>query len=159
MIVIKDNLLEQKVCNDLITTFENNISKAHTHHTTIFLNLHEVDFRFSQKLNFFYTHFLNSKGLNVFPECTQIVKWPQGANQGPHLDQAREFTVYTSITYLNDNFNGGHTYFENDFSVKPITGRGFFFKGDEYKHGVSKVTEGTRYTLAIWYTNNLNNIL
>lgn len=159
MIIIKEDLLDLNTCNILINYFENNIDRTHEHRDTRFLNIHEVDFMYAKKLNYFYSNFLNSKGLSVFPECTQVVKWPLGSYQDPHIDTARDYTVYTSITYLNDNFEGGNTYLNNDFSVKPKTGKGFFFDGLKYEHGVSKVNNGTRYTLAIWYTNNLDNII
>jgi len=156
MIIIKDNMIESTTCNDLINLFQINEKKSETWRDTFTLNLHETDNNFAQKIYYFYSSFLNSKGLSLYPECAQIVKWPTNSFQDLHLDSGRETTVYTSITYLNDNFEGGNTYLEEDFSLKPKTGRGFFLDGKKYKHGVSKINSGIRYTLAIWYTNNLN---
>jgi len=33
-----------------------------------------------------------------------------------------------------------------------VTGRILLFNGNERYHGVKQITEGTRYTVASWYT-------
>jgi len=156
MIIIKDNLLDLNTCNSLINFFQMNESKTQKWRDTFVLNIQEVDNQFCKKLCYFYSSFLSSKGLIVYPDRVQIVKWPINSFQDLHIDLTKKETVYTSITYLNDNLEGGNTCLEGDISVKPKTGRAFFFNGKEYKHGVSKISNGIRYTLAIWYTNNLD---
>lgn len=81
----------------------------------------------------------------------EVVKWPEGSYTGMHLDKADEKTVVSSVTYLNDDFSGGTTIFEDLFEVKPKIGRTIFFHGVQYRHGVSAVTRGQRYTLPVWY--------
>ena len=60
-------------------------------------------------------------------------------------------TTLSSITYLNDNFDGGRTYFEDGTTFIPKKGRSIFFDGQYYKHGVSKVENNIRYVVATWY--------
>ena len=38
--------------------------------------------------------------------------------------------------------------------VNPKTGTTFYFDGRKYEHEVKPVKNGTRYTLAIWYTDH-----
>lgn len=156
MIIIEDDVLTSISCEDLIRFFEKNKKQSEIWRDTFTLNIQQIDNTLSNRLGYLFSSFLNLKGMCVFPETIQIVKWPTESFQDLHFDVSREETVYTSITYLNDNFEGGKTYFEEDLSVKPKIGRGFFFDGKKYKHGVSKINSGIRYTLALWYTNNLN---
>jgi len=52
---------------------------------------------------------------------------------------------------LNDNFDGGETYFGEGTIVRPFKNKTIFFTGKELIHGVKKVTNGERYTIATWY--------
>ena len=81
----------------------------------------------------------------------EIVEWPEGSRQNLHYDDANNNTVFTSITYLNDDYLGGRTYIKDDIETVPKIGRTVCFDGNHYLHGVTEVTQGTRYTLPIWY--------
>ena len=68
---------------------------------------------------------------------------------------------YSAVCYLNDDYLGGTTFFSdgdctNDQTLEtkeciPETGKMVSFKSDVW-HGVNKVTNGDRYTLAMWFT-------
>ena len=76
----------------------------------------------------------------------------------PHYDDARPTTSLVSITTLNDDFSGGEHFIEEEkekLEFIPEAGKTLVFDGMKYLHGVRKVTRGTRYTFAIWYTNDL----
>ena len=95
-----------------------------------------------------------------FVEYVQIVKWPPGSSMGLHTDEARKTTSLVSITNLNDDFQGGAHYIDDlskneKLDILPKVGKTVSFDGKKYEHGVREVTKGTRYTLAIWYTNDL----
>lgn len=81
----------------------------------------------------------------------QIVSWPQGTGQILHHDIASANTVFTSITYLNSNYQGGKTYIVDDIEIVPKIGRTVAFDGNYYLHGVTEVTRNIRFTLPIWY--------
>jgi hypothetical protein len=61
---------------------------------------------------------------------------------------------YTSMLYLNEDYEGGELYFpmHNDFTIKPKTGMLAIFSGDiNHPHGVKQITNGTRYVnTAFW---------
>ncbi len=80
----------------------------------------------------------------------EIVKYPAGACKGWHYDRTRPTTTGASITYLNDDYIGGHTIVEG-IDVQPIAGRTIFFDGLEYRHAVSNVLKNDRYTISMWY--------
>jgi predicted 2-oxoglutarate/Fe(II)-dependent dioxygenase YbiX len=57
----------------------------------------------------------------------------------------------SSILYLNDDYEGGETNYEDGTIFKPKKGRLLFFDGKYHKHGVNKVRNNIRYTVATWY--------
>ncbi len=85
-----------------------------------------------------------------------IVKWPPSNGQNLHFDTHESTTTLTSIIYLNNDFEGGETYFEDGTIFKPKAGRALYFDGSYYKHGVKPITKGTRYTVSTWYYKNDN---
>ena len=88
---------------------------------------------------------------DIVGDWLQIVKWPSNSYQNLHLDKTSNKTVLTSITYLNENYSGGETYFKDGTIIKPKTGRTLIFDGMYYVHGVKTIKKGTRYTLPVWY--------
>jgi len=101
---------------------------------------------------------------NLYSDTYQLIRWPVGVEQPPHADKENKdgsehpypWRDFASIVYLNDDYQGGHTYFpEIDIDVKPRSGEMVTFPGtNEFLHGVSKVTEKTRYTIAGFWTQN-----
>ena len=159
MRLIQDGMLDKAVCDTLIQLYQNNRNLCALWHDTNTLNLAKVESEHDQlakKVIFAMASYLNTKGNIVYPELAQVVHRQKGSIHNLHLDQARPTTVMTSITYLNDDYDGGETFFEDGLSVKPKLGRSLFFDGLAYKHGVN-ACGGDRFVLAIWYTNDINN--
>ena len=55
------------------------------------------------------------------------------------------------ILYLNDEFEGGETVFENQTTIKPKKGRLLVFSNGIIQHKVNLITKGERYVLAGWF--------
>ena len=53
--------------------------------------------------------------------------------------------------YLNDDFEGGSTMFE-DIEVKPESGKLVIFSNSQHLHYVSKVDKSERFVLSFWYS-------
>lgn len=92
------------------------------------------------------------------PTCdtVDIVRWPEGAKQPPHMDacDGYEYRDFGSIIYLNDDYDGGKTYYVNiNKKIQPVSGKLIIHKGDaKHAHGVTEVSGKTRYTIAsFWY--------
>jgi hypothetical protein len=97
----------------------------------------------------------------VYADLTQIIRWFPGMEQPPHADDMTntehrgfEHRVFGAIIYLNDNYSGGHTYYpEHNFEVIPKAGNLAIHPGDpEHLHGVTKIEDSTRYTIASFWT-------
>lgn len=86
-------------------------------------------------------------------DYSTIVRWPNGTFMKPHYDNSYKDNpdVFASILYLNDNFSGGYTCFE-DFKIKPKTGKLVVFSNSQYLHHVTKVESGERFVLSLWYS-------
>jgi len=62
--------------------------------------------------------------------------------------------IYTSLVYLNDDFEGGETTMPTrNLHVKPKFGKMFAFPcSRDYIHGIRKNTGGVRVAFTAWYT-------
>ena len=103
----------------------------------------------------------------IYPDLFQVIRWFPGMEQAPHCDDMTNspdkeslewfnHREYGAIVYLNDDYSGGHTYYpNNNFDISPAVGKLAIHPGDpEHLHGVSKVEDGMRYTLASFWTQD-----
>jgi hypothetical protein len=82
-----------------------------------------------------------------------VVRWPVGTFMKPHIDPHRpnqEPDLFAAVLYLNDDFTGGYTGFE-EYEVKPEAGKLLLFSNSIYKHHVTKIEGVERFALSIWY--------
>lgn len=151
-ILILDDIISESDCKYLIGLYE---EKGPTHEWSGTYPMSISDCPISQKIHPFILKIQDSineyKNLNVKVDWCEIVKWPANSFKQDHYDSASDQTVFASITYLNDDYSGGQTYLVDDLVVKPKSGRVIAFDGQQYLHGVSRVSAGDRYTIAIWY--------
>jgi hypothetical protein len=103
----------------------------------------------------------------LFNDGFAIVRWFPGMEQQPHSDDMKDFLgndenninryrEFGAIIYLNDNFIGGETYYpKNNFLVKPKVGTLAMHPGNsDHLHGVSKIKDNIRYTIATFWTTD-----
>jgi len=100
----------------------------------------------------------------LYCDTIDFIRWPQGIEQVPHADSENPdgsvhnffWRTYGCVLYLNRNFQGGVLYYPNKgVSLTARPGTLAFHPGTlEYLHGVSPITEGTRYTIASFWTHN-----
>jgi len=97
----------------------------------------------------------------AYSDTLQIVRWFPGMEQPPHADdmsntdiEGFDHRAFGSIIYLNDDYVGGKTIYPNfNFEVTPKTGSLAIHPGDaEHLHGVSKIENSMRYTIASFWT-------
>ena len=84
-----------------------------------------------------------------------VVRWPIGTFMNPHYDNSSRdgiYDIFAAMLYLNDDFDGGHTGFEN-FEITPKQGQLCIFSNSQYKHHVTKVESAERFVLSFWYNN------
>jgi len=77
--------------------------------------------------------------------------WVPGTSGNPHIDaiELEPFIEYSSVIYLNDEYDGGEIYFpKQNFEFKPEKYSAIFFPGNDYDyvHGVKEILSGKRYT-------------
>lgn len=120
-----------------------------------------LDYRIRVKKQILDSYLINQ---NLYCDIFQFVKWNIGdLLYPPHADAEYasgkihpfSYRNYSAITYLNDNYKGGEIYFTefNNFRPKISPGTLIIFPGTlEYMHGVTEILEGTRYTIASFFT-------
>lgn len=101
--------------------------------------------------------------LNGFVNPIYIFKafgsvWTQGTKGDLHIDaQGPEpWIEWSTIIYLNDEFEGGTIYFPNqNYTYTPKKYSAVFFPsaGSEYVHGITTVTGGKRHTALYMHTS------
>lgn len=103
----------------------------------------------------------------IYIEHLSMARWPSGYELLPHADAENppdhprhEFywRDFACITFLNNDFEGGNLYFPDlNIEITPIPGRSICFPGTmDYLHGVKKITQGVRYTIASFLTYDIS---
>ncbi len=100
----------------------------------------------------------------IYSENLQMVRWLQTYQLEPHADQENPDDVphpypwrdFAAVVYLNNDYQGGSIHFpKQQFELKADAGTLITFPGTlEYLHGVKEVTEGIRYTIAVFFSFN-----
>tara|TARA_R110001599_G_scaffold53149_1_gene148558 strand:+ start:230 stop:715 length:486 start_codon:yes stop_codon:yes gene_type:complete len=152
MNIIK-NFLSDEESNNYIdfhkNVFNNNKPSCSLHRKTKVLDC--TEFHHEPLIKLMYSKLLNlcnkiDKKLTI--NYFQIVEWPMNESQGEHVDFS--YHPYTSIVYLNDDFEGGETVVDKKI-YKPVKNSLISFEGNKLKHEVTKITKGIRYTIPCWY--------
>lgn len=97
----------------------------------------------------------------IYCDIFQIIRWNDGMEQPVHADACNQdgssngltWRKFGSILYLNDDFDGGKTYYpKHNIEITPKVGTLAVHLGDlNHSHGVTKVVGNTRYTLAAFW--------
>jgi len=140
---IIDNFLDDEECYELISAAEKKQWKKEFHGQKTTGVTDEIDLW--GRLNSVAKNLNNSR-----IDWWQTVVWEPGTQMPFHIDTGKEDTTLASIIYLNDDYFGGDTLFD-DISVSPRRGRGLFFDGMFYRHAVGRIESGQRYVIATWY--------
>lgn len=124
-------------------------------------------------------------GEQIYPHLTTMVLWKPGQGMPRHVDNGSQtdhedtlkMRKYTSVAYMNDDFEGGETFIRSDgksepnfrlsheysapnntftdYVSKPEKGTVILFSAtDENAHGVTKLLTGTRVILSTWFTTD-----
>ena len=100
----------------------------------------------SKKINNLGTEINNS-----VIDWIETVKWYSPCpGKSLHVDNASDNTTLSCVIYLNDDYGGGQTYFEDGTLIMPKAARALFFDGKYYKHVVTNLDHGTRFTSSCW---------
>lgn len=99
----------------------------------------------------------------LYLDTLHVVRWTEGYQLTPHADKEEPdgsahpfpWRDYGTVTFLNDDFEGGVLHYPNKGNLEVPAQPGFtavHTGGIDCLHGVTKVTKGVRYTLASFLT-------
>lgn len=150
IVTIVDDLLSEQECKELVSWFD-----IMQHLAAEWQGSYNVGVKLDQPYIGMLLSDIEQKAQDIRPgvvfDWGYVVLRPPGVGHRAHVDDGKDNTSLTSITFLNDNYDGGHTFFSNGEEVKPKVGRTIFFDGVEHVHGVTEVQRSNRFTLALWY--------
>jgi hypothetical protein len=103
----------------------------------------------------------------IYIDSLHLVRWTEGYELYPHADSEEpdgrphkfSWRNFGTVTFLNENFEGGVLYYpnKNNLQVPAKTGFTAIHSGSiDCLHGVTKVLKGTRYTIASFLTYDKN---
>ena len=139
-----NNFLTKKECEDLIEKFKSLNGNYTSYKKRYLINLNNWP-----KEELFVNIIKKFKKDDIKINNLEIVFWPIGESHEWHDD-----TIYydvTTITYLNEDYDGGRTIVE-DVEIKPETGKYVEFNSNK-KHMVTELISGERFVLLCWYKN------
>ena len=156
MILIIDNFLTTKECENLIKIYNQNEGLATqwplnaTGPCAHVINSRHIFNPFLKKI-FSRTQKVVKQYFNpkISIDWAELKKHDKGVSHPFHFDGAKANTALFSVVYLN-TLSSGYTIFKDETQVVPITGRLLLFDGQKYFHGVNQ-TQGERYTISTWY--------
>lgn len=150
-----ENFLSGGECNRLIEIHKKLLMhRGNLHNETEVLNVmymmadHDEDNIFVKYMHGKITDHIKAIDKGSFINFFEIVKWKEGLSMQKHFDF--DFHTWTSVIYLNDDYEGGETVV-GDKEVVPLKGKIVTFQGVSVLHGVNKVLKGDRYTVPVWY--------
>lgn len=149
-VTVVDDLLSEQDCKDLISWIE-----VSAHLAEEWMGSYNVGVKPDQPYLGMLVQDVIDKAREIKPDA--VFDWgyvtvrPPGVDHIMHVDDGKNDTALTSITYLNEDYDGGLTFFENGEVYHPKIGRTIFFDGAKHAHGVSEVQRSNRFTLALWY--------
>jgi len=149
--ITKENFISNEFCDYLIDVFKNNpqFHNQHKHGPEVIYLQDIIELDTIKKLTGLISHHVISEvDKDAYINYHQIAEWKIGLSQGKHKDF--KYHDYTSVIYLNDNFDGGQTVVNGEISY-PKKGKIITFRGKDLIHEVKTITQGTRYTVPVWY--------
>lgn len=160
-----NNFLDKQECSDIIELANKNTFTASSVLEDYAGSKVDVHARSSVSMNWnSNTEELNKKLIPYFGnlklETWQLLKYEKDNQFSPHYDNGGSIDkrIFTAMIYLNDDFKGGTTTFNNEnIILKPETGKLVIWKNLNNKiidpksmHSGDKIEEGIKYVLVSW---------
>ena len=161
-ITVVDDLYTVDECSELISYFKSNQQNFkywNITKTTFFPIVESTNGKYIDEISKKYSSKLLNIVSNVRPDRCHIELREVGTNMEMHFDTGTVYNAFTSVTYLNDDYEGGETIIrphgENsdryNTVIVPKVGRTVFYDGAYFEHAVSEVKGSNRFTMPMWY--------
>jgi len=160
---IIENFINEKDSNILINFFDQNdyladdLEVEHKHRNIHYQHIKDTNILsildyYANKNIFFIDHLFQTK-VKLWSSM-RICRWLPGDSMRMHIDknttQRNSDMNYSSLLYLNDDYEGGELIFRDQvFKMKKFSC--IFFESDLHKHGVNTLLKNKRYTIPSWY--------
>lgn len=163
-ILVSESFLPMKTCYKLIARFTALLDAPDTRHM---LNRIEIDGHNVSDILSEVRDTVCGKVHQRFPEYTLLSKMMPGDSHALHADNETldgepnhtPWRTHVALIYLNTchiDFEGGQLCFPDfDLEISPVIGTLVTFPcSAAFKHSVSEIKKGSRYSLAMWFTDD-----
>ena len=147
-----NSFLHPNICKYCIDYLKDNLDK-----TNIWQKRHRlyigdtIDPTLKNVVNYYKPLIKNYYLINI-----ELIYWPMGEYHDWHKDNGyknpNKNYYYTTITYLNSDYEGGRTIVQ-DKTIEPTIGKIIKFDAN-IMHMVTQLTKGKRYVIVAWYNKN-----
>jgi len=151
MIIEQDNFIDKNECESLINFYRSYFPAYGRHFAgTQLIDLWHLKnkFEFINALSKKFMDHIRPINDKVVIDYFEIVQRFPNTSMNGHFDFAHQ--KYTSVIYLNDDYEGGETIIENK-KFTPKTGKIITFEGPKMFHGISMIEKTSRFAMPIWY--------
>ena len=164
-IFVLENVLTQEECKMLInnsekvgyeeatvfTGSEHKLIKGIRNNLRVIIDDTELVEKIWLKVSCFFQNEIHDHKAYGLNERFRFYKYEIGQRFNKHKDGAyvrneNDKSFYTFMIYLNDDFEGGSTDFENEISIQPKTGNALVFL-HPLRHIGTRVTKGVKYAI------------
>lgn len=172
-VLIKERLFSPAVCKALREIYERHGHLGRNRDYTMNQVLHlfdleraglkaEQEFLF-KAVNYIHGTVCKWIRRHIYVEAAFLACLPEGGRHPLHRDNCLDTGApnhtpqrdYSSLAYLNGDFEGGEIRFPGRGELKPKTGTFVAFpSGHDFPHEVPPVLFGKRYSLPVWFTFN-----
>lgn len=159
-IQVLENFVDDATCNYMIELYKDLYDSFYTTYDHRRLIKNSDNPEVIKFLKRYIPEISKTLGSTYYVRDLLLSIYETGAFLEPHIDYTEEELRDSLgiLFYFNDNFTGGELYFSKfEYSYKPKKGSVLIFPCNDstYKHGVSEITEGIRYTMPVEITTKL----
>lgn len=134
-----DDYITSEHCDYYINLYEKNVNSTYNYNDTKPLRI---------KADNVVKNIIQNFNIKYGLDNLEIVKRTAPSKMDNHFDSGDAIAF---ILYLNNNFMGGETVFENETTIVPKPGRLLIFSNGTLLHKVNEITQGNRYVIAGWF--------
>jgi len=158
---IIENFINKKDAKTLINFFEKNTHlcydarEEHKHRNIHIMHIKnkkiiELLNYYANKNVYFIDHLFKTK-TKLWTDM-RICRWLPGDTMILHNDRSGNDSMnFSSLVYLNDDYEGGELFFENEIIKMKTLSCIVFESNEKNMHGVLEIKKGKRYTIPSWY--------
>lgn len=155
VVILENFLLDEeikKLNSQIDTTVEWKNKDSESNVKVVKVEDRELSWKISNRVKKIFKSEHSMQIVNMIHKTDESSYWEEHSDNSG--DEETKLIIYGVIIYINDNYEGGELIYPDlNFKVKPKSGMLVYHPGN-YRHYVSKVKKGQRYSLTTFIRNS-----